>query len=227
MNKNIYKLTPDVVVVICDYSIREKLAKLLGETGLPVYFMLHGHGSASSELLEYLCIGEPKKYISKGITEISNVTKIYSLLNEELSISKKGRGIAFTIPVSSMNGLLYKVCTGQTNTEGGETQMQSDMEMIMTVVNKGEFATVMEAAKAAGATGGTMIHGRGLGGSEAEKFLGITINPEKDIVLILVPTAQKHTIMKAINEALTIGKAGNGICFALPVSSAFGLAPAK
>ena len=227
MNKNIYKLTPDVVVVICAYSIREKLAKLLGEAQLPVYFMLHGHGSASSELLEYLGIGEPKKSIAIGITGRSNVNKIYSLLNEEICISKKGRGIAFTIPISSMNGLLYKVCTGQNQNEGGEAQVQCDMEMIMTVVNKGEFDTVMEAAKAAGATGGTMLHGRGLGGSEAEKFLGITINPEKDIVMILVPSPQKHTVMKAINEALTIGKAGNGICFALPVSSAFGLAPAK
>ena len=105
--------------------------------------------------------------------------------------------------------------------------MQSEMEMILTVVNKGEFETVMEAAKGAGATGGTMLHGRGLGGSEAEKFLGITINPEKDIVMILTPSANKHNIMKAINEALTIGKAGNGICFALPVNSAYGLVPAK
>ena len=143
MNKNIYKLTPDVVVVICDYSIREKLAKLLGEAQLPVYFMLHGHGSASSELLEYLGIGEPKKSIAIGITDRSNVNKIYSLLNEEISISKKGRGIAFTIPISSMNGLLYKVCTGQNQNEGGEAQVQCDMEMIMTVVNKGEFDTVM------------------------------------------------------------------------------------
>lgn len=227
MSKNIYKLTPDVLVAICDYSLREKLAKLLGEGGVPVYFMLHGHGSASSELLEYLGIGEPKKSVAIGILDRSDVSRIYNLLNEEISISKKGRGIAFTIPISSMNGLLYKVCTGQTPIEGGETQMQSEMEMILTVVNKGEFETVMEAAKGAGATGGTMLHGRGLGGSEAEKFLGITINPEKDIVMILTPSANKHNIMKAINEALTIGKAGNGICFALPVNSAYGLVPAK
>ena len=227
MNKNIYELKPDVFVAICDYSRRDKLAKVLLGAKLPIYFMTHGHGSASSELLNYLGIGEPKKSIAIGIVDRKNVSAMYSVLNKELEMADKGRGIAFTVPISSMNGLLYKVCSGNNTIEGGEVQMQYDMEMIMTVVNKGEFDTVMEAAKSEGATGGTMLHGRGLGGKEAEKFLGITINPEKDIVMILVPADKKQAVMKAINEALTIGKAGNGICFALPISSAFGLAPSK
>lgn len=225
MDKNILALKPQLMVVISDYSTRERLGRLLLQAKLPVCFMTHGHGSAGSELLEYLGIGEPKKMVALGIADRKNISGIYALLDREIGISGRGRGIAFTIPLSSMNGLLYKVCSGNNTVQGGQTDMQHEMEMIMTVVNKGEFATVMEAAKAAGATGGTMIHARGLGGEEAAKFLGITINQEKDIVMILVPAPDKHKVMEAINNALALGRAGSGICFALPVSSAFGLVP--
>ena len=59
-------------------------------------------------------------------------------------------------------------------------------ELILTIVDNGHFNQVMEAAKSAGATGGTLIHARGLGTEEAIKYLGITITPEKDIVMIVL-----------------------------------------
>lgn len=224
MDKNIFDLKPQLMVVISDYSVRERLERLLLQAKLPVCFVTHGHGSATSELLEYLGIGEPKKTVALGFADQRNISGIYAMLDSEIGISGKGRGIAFTIPLSSMNGFLYKACSVNNTVEGGQADMQRDMEMIMTVVNKGEFASVMEAAKSAGATGGTMIHARGLGSEEAAKFLGITINQEKDIVMILVPAPDKHRIMEAINNGLALGRAGSGICFALPVSTAFGLA---
>ncbi len=223
MDKNIYKLKPQLMVVICNYSKREHLEKVIGKAGMPVYFMTHGHGSASSQLLDYLGVGEPKKAVALGIADLTNIASIYDTINKEMDILTAGKGIALTVPLSSMNGLLYKVCSGISKNEGGKTDMSTDMEMIMTIVNKGEFSDVMEAAKSAGARGGTMIHAKGLGGKEAERFLGITINQEKDIVMILASSENKHKIMEAINNALSINKAGNGICFALPVSSSYGI----
>ena len=81
----------------------------------------------------------------------------------------------------------------------------------------------MTAAKAAGATGGTLLHGLGLGSKEAEKFLGITIQPEKDLILILAPQAKKPQIMERITQEAGLNTSGRGICFALPVNAALGL----
>lgn len=79
----------------------------------------------------------------------------------------------------------------------------------------------MEAAKTAGATGGTLIHACGLGAKEAVKYLGITIQPEKDLVLILAPREKRHAIMENIEVGLNTP--GKGICFSLPVNQAIGM----
>ena len=75
---------------------------------------------------------------------------------------------------------------------------QKEFELVITIVNRGFADEVMDAAKAAGATGGTVLYGRGTGIHEAEKFFGITIQPEKEVVLILTPLKTRNAIMKAI-----------------------------
>ncbi|NLH96364.1 MAG: P-II family nitrogen regulator, partial [Clostridiaceae bacterium] len=94
---------------------------------------------------------------------------------------------------------------------------------IVTIVNSGFFDQVMSAAKKAGATGGTVVHARGLGSKEAMKYLGITIQPEKDLVLILAPRDRKLAIMESIMHEVGLNTAGTGICFSLPVDSAIGI----
>jgi nitrogen regulatory protein PII len=95
--------------------------------------------------------------------------------------------------------------------------------LIITIVNSGFFDQVMEAAKKAGARGGTVVHARGLGSKEAKKYLGITIQPEKDLILILTPKEKKLAIMESIMHEVGLNTAGNGICFSLPVDSAMGI----
>ena len=96
-------------------------------------------------------------------------------------------------------------------------------ELIVTIITKGCFAEVKAAANSAGARGGTLIHALGMGGEEAQKFLGISIQPEKDIILIVVRREEKNKVMKAIAEAAGINTQGKGIIFSLPVDSAIGL----
>ena len=82
---------------------------------------------------------------------------------------------------------------------------------------------VMAAAKPAGARGGTVARARGLSSEEAEKFLHITIQPEKDVVLILTAAAQKQSIMKAICNEAFARTGERGIAFSVPVSDVTGL----
>lgn len=96
-------------------------------------------------------------------------------------------------------------------------------EMITCIVNAGFTDTVMDAAKSAGAGGGTVIHGRGTANKEAEQFFKITIQPEKDIVMLIVPARIKDKVLHAIYKNAGLDSAGQGIAFSVPVNQAVGL----
>ena len=99
----------------------------------------------------------------------------------------------------------------------------SKHEMIMCIVNSGFSETVMDAAREFGAKGGTVIRGRGTANVEAEKLYGIAIQPDKEIVLILVDTAIKNDILHAVYKAAGLNTPGQGIAFAMPVEDVVGL----
>ncbi len=99
----------------------------------------------------------------------------------------------------------------------------NNYDLIITIVNKGYAFDVMEAAKLKGATGGTILKGRGTGTKEIEKFFNITIQEEKEIVLIVVDHAKKEDIMSEIVVKAGINTAGNGISFSLKVEDIAGI----
>lgn len=101
--------------------------------------------------------------------------------------------------------------------------MAETYELIVTIVPKGTAADIVQASKDAGAGGGTVLYGRGTGIHEAKKLLGISIDPEKEIVLTIVSTDQRQTITEAIVERGKLNKAGNGLTFSLPLSSLSGI----
>ena len=96
-------------------------------------------------------------------------------------------------------------------------------EVIMCIVNSGFSEAVMDAARELGARGGTVIRGRGTANLEAEKLYGIAIQPEKEIVMILVDAALKNDILHALYKAVGLNTPGQGIAFAIPVEDAVGL----
>ena len=101
--------------------------------------------------------------------------------------------------------------------------MKYNHEAIFCIVNSGYSEAVMDAAKKLGARGGTVINARGTAGKEAETFFHITIQPEKEIVMILVPTACKDDILHALYKEVGLDSAGQGIAFAMPVDAVVGL----
>ena len=100
-------------------------------------------------------------------------------------------------------------------------------ELIICIVNNGLSDTVMEAAKDAGARGGTVLNARGTANKEAESFFHIAIQPEKEVVMILVPLNVKDAVLHALYEKAGLDTMGQGIAFALPVDNVVGLTPWK
>lgn len=102
-------------------------------------------------------------------------------------------------------------------------------ELIVSIVNRGYSDYVVSASRDAGATGGTIVFARGTNtNDQADSFMGISIQPEKDIVLILVKSEDRKRVMQAICDSTSaLEKSGHGICFSMPVNHAVGIRSGK
>ncbi len=97
-------------------------------------------------------------------------------------------------------------------------EQASKYELVVCIINAGYSETVMAAARAAGARGGTIVRARGSANPEAEEFFNISIQPDKEIVLILVKSDIKDEVLKTVYKNCGLSTEGLGIVFSLPVS---------
>ena len=104
-----------------------------------------------------------------------------------------------------------------TSTAGGE------FDLIVTIINKGWADEIVDAARSAGAEGGTVLYGRGTGVHERKSFFGILIEPEKEVVLTLIPRERTQSVLQAIIKAGQLERPGPGIAFVLDVSQVAGI----
>ncbi len=101
--------------------------------------------------------------------------------------------------------------------------METKYETILCIVNAGFSDAVMDAAREHGASGGTVIHARGTAAQEAQKLFNISIQPEKEIVMILVPSKIKDDILHSLYQAVGLKTPGQGIAFSIPVTNVVGI----
>lgn len=211
----------NMLFIIVNHSEERKLLKIINKYKIGFKTIMYGQGTASSSLLEYFDLNDEEKVIITAI--LPNILCKYLLkdLKEKIKVEHLGKGIAFTIPLSS--GTKYMLDYYQ-NQELEDIEMEENTgHLIVTIVNEGYAEKVMTEAKKAGATGGTTITGRGLESGKTIKILNISIEPEKDIVLIIAPTDKKTAIMNNIVSSCGLKTKGAGICFSLPVDNVVGL----
>ncbi|MBO5852160.1 MAG: P-II family nitrogen regulator [Clostridia bacterium] len=101
--------------------------------------------------------------------------------------------------------------------------MKKGYKCILAIVNDGFSELTMETAKACGAKGGTILEARGTAPKEAEKFFNVSIQPEKEIVMILVKADLVDAILKGLYSAIGTSTKAQGIVFTLPVDEVVGL----
>lgn len=95
--------------------------------------------------------------------------------------------------------------------------------LIVSIVRKGWGGTVLEATIAAGAHGGTVLPGRGIGRNEQQKVFGIQIEPEKEVVLTLIPSEHRDRMLQEIVRAAELTAPGHGLAFVVPVEALAGI----
>lgn len=211
-----------VLFTITDKGKNKRIVNLYKRHNIKCSVELNGKGTASGSMLNYFGLEEIQKKIIISIIPYNLEGKILEDLHKKIKIYEPGKGIAFTLSISSASRYLSMIYSKEI---GDDTIMKKDKEyeLIVLIVSEGYAELAMEAAKRKGAGGGTLISGVGLGSSEATKILGITIEPEKDVVLILTEKDQKRDVMEEVSEAVGLATEGRGICFSMPVDNVVGL----
>ena len=128
-----------------------------------------------------------------------------------------------TVPLKSVAGGKTLAYLTDSQKTGGKPSMEFKHELIVVILNEGYSDFVMDAARAAGAGGGTVLHAKGTGSRRAEKFFGVSLAEEKDLIYIVAHSDEKAAIMSAISEKAGPGTKAGAICFSLPISSVAGL----
>ena len=186
-----------------------------------------GFGTAKSEILEYLGLGDLEKEILFSAAPRAAIQTGLEKLRGELPFSRPGGGVACSVTFSSVSmAALRHIQKEATIIETGEAEKMDEKrthDMVVCVADRGQAELVMEAAKQAGASGGTVVHARGFNAKEEENFLHLLIRPEKELVLIIVPLADRKTVMQQICDAIAQTTGEAGVIFSLPVDDVMGL----
>ena len=212
--------------IITNRSMRDTFQSFFEKHQLSVRFSTLGTGTASDSILDLLGMEATEKVIYLSFITEETWSQLKRDLYLSLHIDIPGRGIVFLIPPSSVGGkkVLQYLTAGQPIEIEEETTLKNtDYELLITIANAGYTDVIMDAARSAQAPGGTVIHAKGTGASQAQKFLGISLAEEKELILIVVRSSQKNSIMRIIMEETGIKSPAGSVCFSLPVTSVAGL----
>lgn len=223
-----------LLVSIVDRGKGDGVVRLLERHGSLFHTILLGRGTARKALLDYLGLGETEKdIVLSGIAQEGS-SMVLKYLIHAMQFDAPGRGIAFTLPVSSVSGrralaylsgnpALYSTVEPSEKSEVSP-MVQFEHSLIISIVNRGFTDLVVDGALQAGAKGGTIVHARGAGLEEASEFFGISIVPEKEIVLILAKAEEKNAIMQGIIKSSGLSTPAHGISLSVPVDNVIGMA---
>lgn len=243
------------IITIVERGKGDRVAQFFENEQIPIMLVTHGHGTASSRMMDYLGLDEPEKDILVGMAVGTRSTDVLSRLNHLIKFCHPGHGIAFTLPLSSISKaaasrIQQAIQSSPQNDPEKENDVMSEskknndisgssmadsnpgapssnasikFELIVTVINSGDSDMVMDAAKSAGCSGGTILKGRSAYSEEIKKVFGLNMPQEKEIITILASSEQKMPIMKAICNTVLQKTGEHATVFSLPVSDAKGI----
>ena len=211
------------VISICDPRALEVLTQICAELAIPMNVVLHAHGTAVRSMLDILGIESNENRV---VLSIANQEKTKALISEQkrrLFIGVPGHGIVVSVPVKSIGGgKTVAFLNGSQQPAKYTPELNYSYELIVAIANEGRTDLVMNAARSAGAAGGTVLHGKGTGSEGGERFYNVSIAQEKEVILIVSRAEQKSGIMKAILEKAGPDTEAGTIVFSLPTSEVAG-----
>lgn len=196
------------------------------EHDVSVIYSVPCNGTVHEKTLDLFGLERTEKTMLFATVTDATQKKLKRLLTTQMMIDLPDRGVAMGIPLSGVGGIktLEYFTSGQElapKTEETEMNQESSYELIVAIYEKGYTQLVMDAAREAGAGGGTTIHAKGTGAG-TEKFFGMTLAEEKEMVFIVSHVNKKKEIMRAIMQKAGIDSPAHALTFSLPVSETAG-----
>ncbi len=224
-----------LLVTIVERGKAAGIVNLYREEKLHFDYVCMSLGTATSQILDYFGLAATEMDLVLTLAPRFKIKRVMQKADEKLMLHKPGHGILFTIPLSGVSSHLPKLLCKADDVPDTFFTMESEekkmdhpeirYDLVLAIVNSGNVDLVMDAAREAGARGGTMLHARRVGFEDVENLLGFTLQPEKDIVTILTPRSQKQQIRMASSHAAGLSTEARGILFSLPVEDMIGLQP--
>lgn len=208
---------------------RKMLPRFLGfyqKQGVGINLVTLGQGTATSEIMDYFGLESAEKAVLFAVVTKDTWRELKKGLQNRLRIDVPGTGIAFIVPLASIGGKReLKFLTETQDFVKGEEETLKDTthELLVVIANQGYSNLIMDAARSAGAGGGTVIHARGTGMERAESFFGVSLASEKEVIFIVSKTAGRSDIMKAVMKDAGMESKAKSIIFSLPVTATAGL----
>lgn len=219
-----------LLLLIATPKLVNKAVGMFKEGNVPIQYVFHAQGTASSEVMDMLGLDGVDKNILMCMMPKAFADEMLKKLRKKLHLGMPNTGIGFTVAMSGGSGHVMQMMEKmepeekEKPTERNETDMtDNEYSMIMAIVNQGYSEDVMNAARPKGASGGTVFHSRRVGNEEAMKFWKISVQEEREVVIILAGKEDKLAIMQEIGQKCGMKSKAQGIVMSLPVDNVVGL----
>lgn len=220
MNKKILALFS-----IVEQGRGKKLINELNKLGVSINFQTVGLGTAPTELMDIFGLGTNDKDIVISLGAESDIRDLIANFGEAFQSHSKYGGLMIILDVSAASRVLSEILNFNDSQikerEAVKMQNEHHNNLIVISVNEGYSEDVMQAARKAGATGGTVIKGRLADTEQFAEFVKTKVDGEREMLCILAPAKITKQIMENVNSEFGLTSPANGIIFALPTEKAF------
>ena len=214
------------IMTVTHREYAEDYTEFFYSRGVRNLIKLFATGSARDKALSALGIERALKAVFCTVVTDSDANEINKGLMRETNLTEHGNGFSITIPLDGIGGESGKrYLLGDKpleKKENGKMEEKSKYVLLTVIADKGNVDVVMDAARAAGATGGTVLSAKGTG-AEIAKFFGVAISEEKELIYIVTRRENRDAIMKAVMEKAGGDSDAHGVVFSLPVDSVMGI----
>lgn len=199
--------------------------RMLKEKGLYLNYQFVGAGTASSEMMDILGLGNNDKDIMLSFGTYKAIDNLCGEFGKALGSSAGYGGIAMVISPEAFSRITAEIIKRNSHSivKGDGNNMHSEFgySLILISVNRGYTDQVMQTAKKAGATGGTIIKARLAEAQEIEAYANTKLDEEKEIVTILAPHSIRNQILEDINNEFGLKSEAQGTVLSIPVDKVF------
>ena len=211
------RLAPRMVLIITNHEYRRKLEQTFQNFRIPIYYQCQGHGTAPSEMLDIFGLSGSSRLLTIGLLPKFLVRDLLDALQQRIPLHKRGGGIVLTRETIEQK-IEERVCS-----EMSDMQTGAGYAAIWVALSNGYSSDAIDAARSAGAMGGTILKGRRQNSERISRKLGISMQEEEEFVVIVTPREKKAAVMNAISDACGLRTDAHGIILSLPVDEVIGL----